>query len=390
MGNETQKIKEKKKLETLGCKVTSITDCTFCIKGSFSQIAKVNEMMTSNEKNDSVESQTFANVISIPMSERDFKVFCHFGNDWLKKIVNQLHYNENSLICEIPTDEGETVKTEIEKHYDKVKTMVSDYTEITENKDCSISETVKDVQDEYPNVCLIVNDKDIEVISDNYENLLIVKTLLKHKMSGKKTDRSKRTFAKTESPEHSGESQSSSDDYRRPVFVENKYNKTTQQLKELKVKTTEGLVIKIYAGSITYLNVDCIVNAANDKLMHGGGVALAISDAAGYQFDQESRDYVQKYGPIPVGNCCVTSAGKLSYKWVIHTVGPRWGDYSDKYQCLKDLQDSVEVTFKEADKRGMASIAIPAISSGTFVGFSDMDLKDKMNQYYATIKHYLL
>lgn len=368
MGNETQKIKEKKKLETLGCKVTSITDFTFCIKGSFSQIARVNEMMTSNENIDSVESRTFANIISIPMSERDYKVFCHFGSvcQWFKNIGNQLHYTENRLICEIPTDKGETVKTEMEKHYDKVKMMGSDYTEITENKDCSIAKTVTDVQNEYPNVCLIVNDKDIEIISENYENLLIVKTLLKHKMSGKKTNRTKRTFVKTDSPEQSGESQPSNDDYRRPVFAENKYKKTTQQLKELEVKTTDGLVIKIYVGSITHLKVDCIVNAANERLMHGGGVALAISDAAGYQFDRESRKYVEDYGSIRVGNCCVTSAGKLPYKCVIHTVGPRWGDYSDKNQCLKDLQDSVEVTFKEADKRDMTSIAIPAISSGRF------------------------
>lgn len=88
------------------------------------------------------------------------------------------------------------------------------------------------------------------------------------------------------------------------------------------MKTEEGILIKIYAGSITRSDVDCIVNAANQKLMNGGGVAAAISDAAGYQVDQESMDYIQKYGPIPVGTCCVTSSGKLPFKCVIHTVGP--------------------------------------------------------------------
>lgn len=114
----------------------------------------------------------------------------------------------------------------------------------------------------------------------------------------------------------------------------------------LELKTKEGLKIKIYSGSITRVDVDCIVNAANENLMHGGGVAAAISYAAGYQFDQESRDYVQKNGPIPVGRCCVTSAGKIPYKCVIHTVGPKWGDYGDKNQCLKLLRDSVKVTFE--------------------------------------------
>lgn len=134
----------------------------------------------------------------------------------------------------------------------------------------------------------------------------------------------------------------------------------------LELKTKEDLMIKIYAGSIARLDVDCIVNAANENLMHGGGVAAAISEAAGYQFDQESRDYAQKFGPIPVGCCRVTSAGKLPYKCVIHTVGPKWGDYRDKSQCLKLLQDSVKVTYEEADFQKMRSIAIPAISSGKF------------------------
>ena len=110
--------------------------------------------------------------------------------------------------------------------------------------------------------------------------------------------------------------------------------------------------------------MDCIVNAANEHLMHGGGVAYAISDAAGYQFDQESTQYIKDNGPIPVGSCCVTSAGKLPYKHVIHTVGPRWGDYTDKEKCLQDLQKSVMVTFEKADELHMKSIAIPAISSG--------------------------
>lgn len=133
----------------------------------------------------------------------------------------------------------------------------------------------------------------------------------------------------------------------------------------LELKTKEGLKIMIYSGCITCLNVECVVNAANDQLMHGGGVA-AVIDAAGYQFDQESRDYVQKNEPIPVGRCCVTSAGKLHYKCVIHTLGPKWGDCRDKSQCLKLLQDSVNVTFEEADYHKMRSIAIPAISSGKF------------------------
>lgn len=113
------------------------------------------------------------------------------------------------------------------------------------------------------------------------------------------------------------------------------------------MQTKEGSKIKIYAGSITRLDVDCIVNAANENL-------------------------------FPAGKCCVTSAGNLPYRCVIHTVGPRWGDYRDKSQCLQLLQDSVNVTFEEADNQKMRSIAIPAISHGKFF-VADNDVKSVNN-----------
>ena len=139
---------------------------------------------------------------------------------------------------------------------------------------------------------------------------------------------------------------------------------TITQPGTLVMTTDGGLLIKIYTGIIARLNVDCIVNAANENLMHGGGVAAAISEAAGYEFDKESAHYIKDNGPIPVGSCCVTSAGKLPYRCVIHTVGPRWSDYRDSNVCLELLKQSVEVSFKTADMEGMNSVAIPAISSG--------------------------
>lgn len=182
-------------------------------------------------------------------------------------------------------------------------------------------------------------------------------------MSGKKDSRTPRTFLKTKDTEGA---ESSIAVNRGDVYAEKRSELTVQQAKNFEMRTKEGLKIKIYTGSITSLNVDCIVNAANESLMHGGGVAAAISEAAGYHFDLESKKYVEDNGYIPVGSCCVTSAGKLPYMCVIHTVGPRWDDYRDKNWCLQDLKESVEVTFREADKMGMKTIAIPPISSGKF------------------------
>ncbi|XP_052083398.1 uncharacterized protein LOC127720696 [Mytilus californianus] len=131
-------------------------------------------------------------------------------------------------------------------------------------------------------------------------------------------------------------------------------------------KTSEGLLIHVYEGNILNLKVDCIVNAANESLSHGGGVADVISRAAGYGFQQESDDYIQRHGQLMVTECCTTSAGSLPYQCVIHAVGPRWYNYTDKRKCANDLEETVKNCFHEAEKKMLTSVAIPAISSGIF------------------------
>jgi O-acetyl-ADP-ribose deacetylase (regulator of RNase III) len=138
-------------------------------------------------------------------------------------------------------------------------------------------------------------------------------------------------------------------------------------VKDLSYLTPEGLVVKVYVGSILHLTVDCIVNAANKNLMHGGGVAEVISRAAGYDFQKECDDYIQKNGPLSVTECCTTSAGNLQqYQCVIHSVGPKWYDYpyDKKRACADDLQKTIVNCFKEAEIQNVSSVALPAISSG--------------------------
>ena len=140
--------------------------------------------------------------------------------------------------------------------------------------------------------------------------------------------------------------------------------KTLLELSVLQVETSEGLSVKIYADNIANLYVDCIINATDENLTYDEGVAATISESAGYQFDQESILFVAENGPLQVGSCCVTTAGKLPNRCVIHTVGPRWDEYSDKNKCLLDLQKSVKAAFEKADELKMISIAIPATSFG--------------------------
>ncbi|XP_053388562.1 protein mono-ADP-ribosyltransferase PARP14-like [Mercenaria mercenaria] len=97
--------------------------------------------------------------------------------------------------------------------------------------------------------------------------------------------------------------------------------------------TSENIEIKVYSADIlSSLPVDCIVNAANINLAHGGGVAKAIAKAGGKDLTQEGHDYLKSHGKLKVGEACYTKAGQLPYKLVIHAVGPCWSDYAPHSQ----------------------------------------------------------
>ena len=83
--------------------------------------------------------------------------------------------------------------------------------------------------------------------------------------------------------------------------------------------------IEIIKGDITTLNVDAIVNAANSGLLGGGGVDGAIHRAGGSQILEDCKAIRAKQGKLHTGGVVITRAGKLFAKYVIHTVGPRWG-----------------------------------------------------------------
>ncbi|OWF43861.1 uncharacterized protein LOC110459139 isoform X2 [Mizuhopecten yessoensis] len=126
----------------------------------------------------------------------------------------------------------------------------------------------------------------------------------------------------------------------------------------------DKMKVLAYEGNILYLRVDGIVNAANKKLNHGGGVACAISEAADIQ--RESTEYVKRNGKVPVGTSCHTSAGNLKhYKYIIHTVGPRW-DGKNQSSCEQQLQDAITSCILKAEELQLESVAIPAISAGIF------------------------
>ena len=132
------------------------------------------------------------------------------------------------------------------------------------------------------------------------------------------------------------------------------------------IQLGNGVVFSFCQADITKVNVDAIVNAANEHLQHSGGVAAAIVRNGGYQIQQESSEIVKSRGPIPVGNAVITSGGRLPCQYVIHTVGPRWyehGKERSKSLLRKACLSSLTLAAVELQ---LYSIALTAISSGIF------------------------
>lgn len=128
--------------------------------------------------------------------------------------------------------------------------------------------------------------------------------------------------------------------------------------------TPSGQSIQARLGDLTEERVDAVVNAANQYLAHGGGVAGAISRRGGPVIQVESDRWVREHGPVPTGEVAVTLAGNLPCKLVIHAVGPVWRGGTHGEDEL--LRSAVWNSLAAAHDRGLASIALPAISSGIF------------------------
>lgn len=117
-------------------------------------------------------------------------------------------------------------------------------------------------------------------------------------------------------------------------------------------------LIRVLQGDLTLAETDAIVNAANTRLQHGGGVAAAIVRRGGRIIQDESN----LAGLVPTGQVYVTTGGALRAKHVIHTVGPHGSDPD----ADQKLESAVTEALREAGERGLATIALPAISSGIF------------------------
>ncbi len=121
-----------------------------------------------------------------------------------------------------------------------------------------------------------------------------------------------------------------------------------------------GVSIDLAKADITSMPVDAIVNAANEALQLGSGVAGAIRRRGGPSIQEEC----DRIGTCAVGQAVVTKGGKLHARWVIHAVGPVWkgGEYGEEML----LASAVLQALRRAEDIGAASVAVPALSTGAF------------------------
>lgn len=118
--------------------------------------------------------------------------------------------------------------------------------------------------------------------------------------------------------------------------------------------------IEIFAGDITTLAVDAIVNAANERLAPGGGVCGAIHRAAGLELARACGEIRE----CPTGEARITPGFDLPAKHVIHAVGPVWRGGGEKEPAL--LAECYRSSLELAREKGLATIAFPAISTGIY------------------------
>ena len=130
------------------------------------------------------------------------------------------------------------------------------------------------------------------------------------------------------------------------------------------VRIHDRLLVKV--GDITREDVDAIVNAANASLLGGGGVDGAIHRAGGPDILDECREIRRTRYPdgLPTGHAVITSGGKLPARFVIHTVGPIYGEHGGEEARL--LGDCYRNAIALAAESALRTIAFPAISTGVY------------------------
>ncbi|XP_036907377.1 protein mono-ADP-ribosyltransferase PARP9 isoform X2 [Sturnira hondurensis] len=141
----------------------------------------------------------------------------------------------------------------------------------------------------------------------------------------------------------------------------------SKSLQVFRKRLTPWLELSVWKADLTRHPVDAVVNAANEDLIHGGGLACALVKAGGQEIQKESTALVSRFGKIPTGEIAFTGAGRLPCKVIIHAVGPRWAEMHREC-CIFQLQKAIVniLNYVTSARPPIETVAIPAVSSGIF------------------------
>ena len=145
--------------------------------------------------------------------------------------------------------------------------------------------------------------------------------------------------------------------------------------------------ISVVQGDITKMEVDAIVNAANSRLMGGGGVDGAIHRAGGRAILDECYQIVLRQGGCKAGNAVITTAGHLPAQKVIHTVGPIWNGGNQAERELNLLARCYRSSLELCVAHGLKTVAFPNISTGVYRFPKDLAAKTAINTVLAALSN---
>lgn len=128
-------------------------------------------------------------------------------------------------------------------------------------------------------------------------------------------------------------------------------------------RDVDGHSVVVVVGDLTAQRVGAVVNAANEQLSHGGGVAAALAKAGGREVQAESDEWVARHGQVGPGQAAVTTAGRMPAEHLVHVVGPRYRADQDNEGLLRQ---AVTAALDAARDAGAGSVAMPMLSAGVF------------------------
>ncbi|KAG9349379.1 hypothetical protein JZ751_027822 [Albula glossodonta] len=140
-------------------------------------------------------------------------------------------------------------------------------------------------------------------------------------------------------------------------------------VKTYSARLPSGIEVSVWKDDLTTHRVDAVVNAANEQLHHGGGLARALVQAGGPEIQRLSDQIIKTKGKVLTGEAVCTPPGNLPCKFIFHAVGPHLPPYPSKTEVEKAsglLKRAVHNILILAEDNKCKSVAIPALSSGLF------------------------